>query len=782
MRSLNNFSDSGLVGYPLPSSSPVNGNILIYQNGQWIYSTVSGGSDINNVISVGSTNSIINGILTNTLYLKGILAGPNLTASNLTNDISINLNSTLTNITEINNGLSYVNIPLLQSNNCIFTNIQAGTATKKLGLDSLNNLIYDNTSPSGTINSGQNLGTGSGEVYSSVNGDKLRFRTLRNADSNIAISTGATEVFIDLSTSLDINTLSNSTLYFPNLPTLPANGNYNLFIDNLTGQIYKEYSLNTYSILGLGESIISGIASGDLKVKSLIGGSNIDCISTTDSLTFDLSNSLTGITNLNQAGDTININGDIFANNIPIIPTLTGQYSLFINGANKLYKYYSINTITSTGSGYSLINQTVNDTVFLKSLSVNTGLSVIETSNLLTINLDSTQPNISTLSAPTLNLNNINIFAPNINTGTEQYYLALDNTNKIIKVPSSVGNINIYNSDGQLTAQDRVIQGNIIGGENRIIYDNICFSYQNNIRYAPDNLSLLNRDNIIYSASSDGSFTRALYSPYNYTSQKFEITGLASLRSFRYFYQNILPLSGDDSSYKLDIDIYEITNSNNGFCASYELNMSFNSITFGTVYNLKSKSSNVLNTAGNFNCVEVIFYLSIGGILNIGLQQLSSTASSSTYNIFIKDLSAQSYKTAQIINSGGVLGALISNVYLTSQRVNMTTNTGTGIPPSIIFNYNIYRDLILTVNLKFLTTVNNLNTNCQIILNGASIFTIPVFYSGNNVQDGLFMRRRMNAPLLIDAGRLNFGNNTLSIALTGVNFTSRPYEISLEYI
>lgn len=788
MRNLINNSNSGLSGYPITTSSPVNGNVLVFDSNlnQWIYTTISGTSDINNIISTGTQSSIINGITGNTLYLKGISSSGNLTIGNLSNDISVSLNSTLNNITEINNGLLYVNIPKLQSDNCIFTNIQSGTATKKLALDSLNNLIYDNSTPGGDITNAQNKGTGQGEVWLDKLGTVLRFRTLRNADSNISISTGAQEVFIDLSTSLDITELSNPTLYFSGIPVLPAGGNYNLFIDNLTNQIYKNYSLNTYSILGLGESIINSTLAGDLKVKSLIGGANITCVSTPSTLTFDLDNLLVGIQQINSNVDTLQINGNINCPNMPLQAITSGDYNIFIDSTNKLYKNFSINNLSTSGSGDSLINTIVNDTVFLKSLSTNTGLSLIASSNNIQINLDSTQSIINTLTATTLNLNNTNIIAPNISTGTEQFYLALDNTNKIIKVPSSTGNTNIYNSDGQLTTQDRVLQGFVIGGENRIIYDNINFSYQNNVRYAPNNLLLLNRDDIIYSASSSGSDTRALYSPYNYTSQKFTITGLPTIRSFRYFYQNILPLSGLDSSYKLDIDIYEITTSNNGFCASYELDLCFNSVAFGTVYSVKQKQSNVLNTIGNFNCVEIIFYLSVGGILNIGLQQLSNTASSSTYNIFIKDLSANGYKTAAIINSGGVLGALISNQYTTSLKNYMLTIQGNGTAggiPSWIFNNNTYRNFILTINFNFITTVNNINATATILLNGLALFSRTIFYTGNNKQASFNIRRYNNAALLIDGNRLNFGNNTLSIALpAGVDVNARPYEISIEFV
>lgn len=756
MRNLANINyDDTLAGYQLPTGTPSNNNILIFHNGSWIYGVNGGGgSGINNTIATGSGIAVNNGIFGQDAYFRSLLSGSGITLVNNGPDISFNIN----------------NIQTLQ--NLILTNIaNDNTAVKYLCLDAFNNVVYSNSSGGGDITDIQTVGTGASLVFGvfgniaylkSLGGSAdFIFNILSNridlnlnttlSDIRIINSgTGSTQINNILATSINnlININNNSIatplnlnstqIYMNNIPLLPA-ADYPAILFGPSG-LFKANIVNNIANLGSGSGIFSSLIDSTANLKSLLGSTNINITAGVNELLFDLSSNLNNI---------VSINNGIGTTAIPRVISDNIKLNNIVGGT-------SVKTLG--------LNNT-NDIVFLNTLNAITDINNATTGT-------------------NLNINSNNIYFPNIvNLPNPTNYLTLDNTGKLHRSTSTISTANIYNSDGQLTNTDRVIQALSPVGLNRIIFDNITLSWQNNNYYNPQNLAITG-DDIIYSAPLSGDYSRALYAPYNCLSQKITYSGLGLYRDFVRFYQaTCFNVNINTMSY--EIEVYEDSSTNDNFSARWIVNVNTTSIIKGIDYIVSPvNSSQAPVSTSAFNMLDLAFNFDVGPItiINFKLYQTSLFAINSGYKIFVKDLTSNQ-KTLNLSPGAGVIGALINNQYNASLASIPYSLIVVGAPPGWLIPYVFNRNIMLSGALTYVSINNNQSATITIFINSVPFITKTIYAATNNSTVTAYFKRFLKLSDLFNAG-INFGNITITTGISGVNFNPAncPQEMTCEFI
>jgi hypothetical protein len=171
-------------------------------------------------------------------------------------------------------------------------------------------------SGTGSINNGDNIGGGDGEIFSGVNGNVLEFRTLE-AESGISITTDILNEIVSISNIINGSNLGSSNGIFTSrngnnldFKTLVAGTNVvinelpNALVINSTG------SINDGSNIGLGSGeIFSGINVNTLEFRTLAQESGISITTDIPNDTVSISNTING-SNLGGANNIfINRNG-----------------------------------------------------------------------------------------------------------------------------------------------------------------------------------------------------------------------------------------------------------------------------------------------------------------------------------------------------------------------------------------------------------------------------------------------------------------------------------------
>jgi len=131
--------------------------------------------------------------------------------------------------------------------------------------------------------------------------------------------------------------------------------------------------------------------------------------------------------------DALTLGGVLYLQDLIAQPA-GGNYSLFIDPSNMVYKSYALSSYSFLGLGAQIINSQNNSDLIFKTLIGGDNITTLETASTITFNLDSGLQNITSINSASDNLNlNGNIFLPNAPTGTYDKALFLDSSGKIIK-------------------------------------------------------------------------------------------------------------------------------------------------------------------------------------------------------------------------------------------------------------------------------------------------------------------------------------------------------------
>lgn len=836
----NSNSNNNIDSYPI-TGNPVDGEILVFQNNQFVYSPFSA-LGINAVTSVGIGASIIKSLSGGTLTLKTIYGDENITISISTDEVIVNLNPNLTllqsiqndpntdlnvnifddgisadmrsikfngkyGIVDTTNFLEVTNLGKVKINNIVTSTSPSGNF---LCLDVQNNIIQAPTS--GTeATTASNIGTGTGTIFAQEVGNDLQFKTLKEPVSgNIDLTNGADEIVIDLGPNLDnISTINQthpnnpttifSQLYMPNVAQENSGNTYNLCLDNTNKVIQIP---NTDGVnLGTGSQIFKNKNFENLQFRSILTDSNISRTTNTNDITLGLNSNLDlNVLNINSSGTpNLTVGSPMFLTDSNIPDKTSNLKALFIESTGQIKKGYPITSLTQSGFGGSLINSVTNGQAILKTvLSSNNSLTVGGNVSMIDLTLNNSQQFITDISElnANLNLNSTNTYLPNtpVQTSNIVYDLCVDNTGRIVKTNLAPGGQNIYNSDGTLTSGIRTVTGlNTIvnGNENRLVFDKINFGLTgNNPAYDPSIfmgvpiVGLYRADKFMLTGDLNG-YTRGLFCPYNYTSCQFNFT-LGSTYGAGY---NLAKYSTSPTTNAFNIEIEIIqTDVSPGtltpFSGVWQFNSNFENIVPGVPQALKPIScvnaSSILQ-----NAVGLEIQWDAGGFIFRARQISRTSGAISNYRVFFKEKG-----DGNIILSGYNFGAVgANNPPATYINDDIIQSSGLGLIPSILFNQKIIgKSVRIRVMQSFDNNQNNSSANFNVLLNGTIIFTINMYNRYANTNPHAQGEQVFSWNQLMNLNLLSLTtSNTISFTVTGAgaaNYVAtafNPYRFLMTY-
>lgn len=500
--------------------------------------------------------------------------------------------------------------------------------------------------------------------------------------------------------------------------------------------------------LGSGLDVFRNISGTTANLRTLKVGNGILGNVNTNEITFSINPSLDNIAAINSSTPLVNLG--IYSTNLafPQIPNSVaalGTKCLYINEATKNIFYSdNIKTLTTIGSGNTLLNPTgLSEYPILKKIEAGSGISISTTNETLTIN----------------------------------------NT--------AVAGSNIYNSDGTMNSNQRIVSGlNPNDIASNILWDGIIPGYNStwmtptNVPIADDPYQGIYDPTLMMCATSNGSQSKFLYAPHNYLSQKIEFKLVGSFGHSKIVYGNFSNINGS-KDFIFQVDLYEIENYLDAYAATWEFSLNSR---LGGAFHVKPKTSTRLNYTGSENCVGLIIRTTsgIGGSgweIIFQQQGLGTGAYTSKYIAFIRcnnlgDGSMNIYDNDLVIP--------LAETYLNDPV--LLFETGISFPIPYQFSYKEFgRDLKLTYN----------GTAQQAIGNGG-LFIFRVFFNGveviaknistdsvTNVNTNVTFTRILKYTELVNNGALNLGSPTQitwTLSSNNIRFTNLPYEVLLEYI
>jgi len=787
-RNLQNINSSDVLdGFNIIGNPTDNNQVLLYNNGSWSYASLSATGEIVSVNTVGTGVSVVNSISAGVLNLRSFLGNQNILCTNTTNEIVYSLSANLVGLNSIESSaehfgliidnstsghpMTYLDVickqGILTSNPVnissvgeVFLNaITTGTPVNSefLSIDSNGKIIKSAVSAEAT--SASNLLSGGIGPYFDEVGNNLRFRRIQGDNINIVEGIGVGNA-IQLTLQSQLESISSINI---NTQATPLE-----FGSTAIKMPYIGSSTNTSA-----SNIIGLDTSGNLKYTSFLN--NIDTINHT------------------TPGGTLTINSqNIRMPNIQPIGLGTKR-SVYIDG-DQLWTGYDCSVVNSLGTFPLVKTNTIstNGLLELYGLSSEGTLDLtVNVENNINIETKPIQPYFTSIGDTGNNLTILSeIEQPNlIEDVTPSYWITCDSDGKFKKTTFSIGaNINIYNSDGQLTTATRKIQGLTPGGNfnNKLVLDNLTLSLQNNIAYAPSNVN----DNTCSATSIlafDGLTSRAIYAPYSYKSQRFTVLLGGTFGNFKEFasYEH----TGTMPNFYYEVEVYETNNiSNEAYNATYVMNFNYTDlIPVGTVYQIKPQNASIVNQGANINQCILEVYMAINQTLIFRLKQASRVGLAATYKVFIKHLAGDLINVNTLSSSGTT--NLSQNVL--SKSTYMTTFFGNGTIPSLLFNYVYFgKDIVINVWRMINSSAGStgIQDTFNVILNGSIVATQIMFSYKNDEMVAVNIRELLNFSTLINTNIL-FTNtiNTLTFTITGANAAkwlqaSNPYRVNIEFV
>lgn len=796
MRNLIN-SENELDNYPI-GNSPQNNQTLFFENGQFLYKFLSP-SGIS-FSSEGTGISIIKQFLNNNLELKSILGDGNVIASSLSNEVGLSLSNNIKfgdqDILITDEGLSILktlyfrakygilnSIPMSINNqgridifgpmylNSISVGLPAGN--EFLALD-INNKIVRAAPSDLTSAINTPIQPGSYGWFLNKVGNELQFRTfLANPDNdNFKIGTyaGSYEFSVgpDLKQIRNINPnpprsipvtpfdaqnddihFGSTQIYFDNLEIV--NQNKFLGIDTL-GKIEKRFAIEDVKpSISTETSLVEGLVNYTAYIKRLKAGTNINLSSTATDITLNVNTALNNISSINTTTPLVNLginSTNISFNQIPTRPALIADKCLYIDQATKNIFYDStVKTLTHSGIGQSLLSPLgTAEYPILRGLQAGSGISITSSNNVLNI----------------------------INT--------------------AVAGSNIYNSNGTMNSNQRIVSGlNPNDIASNILWDGIIPGYNsqymtpNNVPIEDNPYSGIIDPTLMMCSTQNGSQGKFLYAPHNYLSQKIEFKLGSLFGETKIIYANFSNLNGS-KDFIFQVDLYEVENYLDAFAATWEFTLNSRLGIAPSFYHIKPKTSTVLNYTGQENCIAlgVRNTSGIGGSgWEFAFQQqgLGTGAYTSRYFAFIRcnhqgDGSMQIYDNAFLSSP--------SPFYLNDPV--LLFETGLSFPIPYQFSYQQFgKDLKMTFNGSAQQVSGSGGLfQFEVLFNGQSVILVNVSTNSvTNVNTNITFTRILKYVDLLTSGALNLAGVTQitwSLNTTNISMNNLPYEVLLEYI
>lgn len=704
----------------------------------------------------------------------------------------------------MNNGNMYVNLPTITP---------------------INFVGVDNTGKLGTFTSSTilltalaNVGIGTGQIYKNTVAGTANLRTILG-DANLIVTTTTDEVQLNLNSMLNgiasINLLTQatpldiasdlvqfegSTIKFPNIP---SNAAYSyLYAETTTGEIERinppTPGITTINTSGVGASIVKSVVGTTATLKSINGTNSIGLTDDTNTLTLALDPILNNITEIHSTAGNLLIDAvETTLSNIPAAGTTVNAITM--DFSNRLRYAPFFNNFSSVGGGIPLIENTTANTVNFRTLNASTNITINSTGGLMTIATPPTLIDVRTINSATSGntifgndviMNAGQRFVGVSTNATPTYYMTFDASNNVTKTLPASASTNIYNSDGTMTALNRVVSpftpGNV---DNKITFSNVAHSFVNSIRYNTNYLGTTVPGTELnfmrfYDSLGDS------WGKYEATNCETRITSIPALGApgnYNIFYTSLANGVGQLSSWNLRVYIYENNPAQIApWSAIYEINLTANNNTVGfqSIYPTTAQTNDpyILEVAQAIGGNQFTMLLRLR---NIGTL---ATTDSLTAKIESYTKGDKSINTPNV--TGNVSRLTIGPSLQTSMKVLNLVTVGQNItnsPPSLLWNYFYYpRMLKVTYFLSCNSTVGNGSVTLSFILNGISTFSQVMRHASNNgtlsTINGFFY---VEGYAGFSSGRLVGGLNTLNITAsnnTQQNFTNCSYTLNLEFI
>lgn len=813
-RSLSNTDYSSYInGYPIVGV-PFDESVIIYHNGSFFYGTISSAGGISTIVSVGVGQSIIQGSSAGTVFLRSLLSGsPNITVTSTANEIQFTMSGTLTNITSISGTTLALDSPTIT-----FPSTTSGTVVNYLGLNGSGNLVY-NTLPT-SVGSISNEGTGTGLVYDTTTGGVAFLRSILG-DSNVQVSTSGSNIqtflnpaltfmtSISSASTLTINTPSLLTLSGTNIsiPSVPVNAPVNylgVYGSNLLCKFAAPPTgITTINTSGIGDSIVKSVVGSVATLKSINGTNSIDLTDDTNTLTLSLDPILNNVTEIHTSGGNLLMDASTISwPNISAASTTVT--AIVMDSFNRLRYAPFINSFNSAGGGTSLFGTLTGNIQTVNTLNGSANINVGLVSNLITLSTPSTLTDIRTINSATSGntifgndviMNGGQRFASSVpTTVSPPFYLVLDASNNVNKVaPPSFSSVNIYNTDGTMTALNRTVSpftpGNI---NNKITMSNVVHSYINSIRLNPTYLGTT-------ASSTELNFVQfydALGDPwgkYEATtceSRLVSIPALGAAGGYNIFYASLANGSPAQlAAWNLRVYVYENQPSNlTPWVATYNINISAldNTTAFQSVYPTTSQATAAyLLEVGQ--AISTNQYTLMLRIRNIGTIAMTNTltAKVESYTSADKTISTP-------LTTGNLVRTTVNPPLQTSVPSILLVNVGqnaSNAPPNFLWTYANYPRLVKIYYFLSAQSTTIASTTITFVSNGVTVHTQILRTTGALLSTAMCS---ISGYFFIDAYQ-GFANgsllpgalNTLQINQsnnTNQSFTACSYCVNFEFL
>lgn len=450
-------------------------------------------------------------------------------------------------------------------------------------------LVYSNGTLSWQPQSGGGGGittvnsVGSGQsIINSVTPSTLNLKSIF-AGSGILITASSTEVIISLNVSI-----TNQYLY--------SNG---------TSIIGKDAIENCYSLPG-GQNIYAYTNSSGAFFRGLTASSGISLTNVTDNILIGNNGILTVTSNPTGSFDLIQTTGQ----NTVLKKISAGTGLGFTDfGGNITMNNNGIITLTSvvTSTATDLI-QTLGQNTVLKRITQGTGMTFNDFAGVVTITNNGIRTLInsgagSTLINPASTVNNIQL--KSIVAGSN--ITITNNANNLTISSTGSGTpVNIYNSDGTMTANPRIVTGLNPGDiSNSIIWSDIIPGYnsswmqQSNVPIENNPYSGIQDPNLLMASTYNGSQSKFIFGGWSYLSQKIECKLPDTLGDGKELFGIYSNLNGG-KCFIMQVTLCDVENQINGFSGTWEFTINSHDLGLGWMI-VKPKSTTLCNYTGNEN-------------------------------------------------------------------------------------------------------------------------------------------------------------------------------------
>lgn len=456
-------------------------NITITETATELTIIAAGGAsgEVNTLSSLGAGTSLVGVKQGVDLKVKSLKAGTNVTLSSTADEVTINATDTgeVNTLSNLGTGTSLVGN---KSGSALgVRSIKAGTnITVTLSGD---DVVITAAPGSGEANTASNLGTGEGLVVSK-SGTNLPFKSLK-AGNNVTISSTTDEITIAATVPApgEVNTLAsqgsaNSLVGTKSgtalgVKSLKAGTNITISstADELTINAAASGEANTLSSLGAGFSMVGAKTGTALGVKSLKAGTNVTISETSTEITINAAAGSSGEVNTlssqgtgnslvgTKTGAALGVKSLVAGTNITISSTAD---SLTINASGG--GSGEANTLSSLGAGNSLVGAKTGTALGVKSIVAGTNVTISSTADTITINASGGSGGGGGGPVGRLDL---------ITTTTSgDYVLDGTNVNKTILItPNGTGVVNLKLNSAPYTVGDTFYVGRFKGQDSDVV-------------------------------------------------------------------------------------------------------------------------------------------------------------------------------------------------------------------------------------------------------------------------------------------------------------------------